>query len=294
MRSEKEMFDLILGIAERDEHIRAVVMNGSRANANIEPDIFQDYDIGYIVDNMAPFYDNRNFAEQFGDILILQTPETMCLDGLPPSGCGHFMYLMQFSDGTRIDLNVSTLEMLKERLEGDEKGEPMVALLDKDDCLPPMPGGSDAVYHVRPPSEKQFHDCCNEFFWITLYVAKALWRNQLPLAMYNFNVYLRDMLHQMLDWYIGTKTNFSVSPGKHGAYYRKYLYKNKYHSYLSTYPTANMRSIWNSIFSACFLFRDIALMVAEHFGFDYNIAEDRNIVVYLERIRKLPRDVTEI
>ena len=32
MRSEKEMYDLILDIAKRDERIRAVYMNGSRAN----------------------------------------------------------------------------------------------------------------------------------------------------------------------------------------------------------------------------------------------------------------------
>lgn len=45
MRSEKEMFELILGVAERDDRIRAVFMNGSRADANSRKDIFQDYDI---------------------------------------------------------------------------------------------------------------------------------------------------------------------------------------------------------------------------------------------------------
>lgn len=32
MRNEKEMFDLILGVATGDERVRAVVLNGSRAN----------------------------------------------------------------------------------------------------------------------------------------------------------------------------------------------------------------------------------------------------------------------
>ena len=31
MRSEKEMYDLILGYANADENIRAVILNGSRA-----------------------------------------------------------------------------------------------------------------------------------------------------------------------------------------------------------------------------------------------------------------------
>jgi len=42
MRTEKEMLDLILGVANRDSRIRAVYMNGSRANPNVKKDIFQD------------------------------------------------------------------------------------------------------------------------------------------------------------------------------------------------------------------------------------------------------------
>ena len=49
MRSEKEMIDLILDTARKDERIRAVYMNGSRTNPNAPKDLFQDYDIVYVV-----------------------------------------------------------------------------------------------------------------------------------------------------------------------------------------------------------------------------------------------------
>ena len=45
MRSEQEMLDLIVGIAREDKCIRAVIMNGSRANPNAPRDFFQDFDI---------------------------------------------------------------------------------------------------------------------------------------------------------------------------------------------------------------------------------------------------------
>ncbi len=35
MRSEKEMMDLVLSLAEQDERIRIVTLEGSRANINI-------------------------------------------------------------------------------------------------------------------------------------------------------------------------------------------------------------------------------------------------------------------
>ena len=55
MRSEKEMMDLILSIAYEDDRIRAVILNGSRTNPNVKPDLFQDYDIVYLVTEVAPF-----------------------------------------------------------------------------------------------------------------------------------------------------------------------------------------------------------------------------------------------
>jgi len=40
MRSDKEMLDIILSTATEDNHIRAVILNGLRANKNIKNDIF--------------------------------------------------------------------------------------------------------------------------------------------------------------------------------------------------------------------------------------------------------------
>ena len=49
MRNEEAMMKLILDIANSDERIRAVYMNGSIVNPNIKKDIFKDYDIVFIV-----------------------------------------------------------------------------------------------------------------------------------------------------------------------------------------------------------------------------------------------------
>lgn len=53
MRTEEEMFDLILGAANRDNRIGAVYMNGSWANPNVKKDIFKGYDIVYAVTETA-------------------------------------------------------------------------------------------------------------------------------------------------------------------------------------------------------------------------------------------------
>src|SRR4051794_1651334 len=77
MRSEKEMYDLILGVAREDERVRAVYMNGSRTNANAPKDIFQDYDIVYVVTETSSFLNNEKWITIFGDLLMVQEPDKL-------------------------------------------------------------------------------------------------------------------------------------------------------------------------------------------------------------------------
>ena len=112
MRSEQEMLELIIATATDDERIRAVIMNGSRTNPNAPRDPFQDFDVVYLVVDDAPFRHNHEWIKRFGEIMIMQMPEDM--QDPPPDNDGGFAYLMQFTDGNRIDLGIYPIEKLKE------------------------------------------------------------------------------------------------------------------------------------------------------------------------------------
>ena len=73
MRSEKEMYELILSVAEKDERVRIVGMNGSRTNPNVPKDDFQDYDIVYVVTDMQSFLDHPSWIDIFGQRVISVT-----------------------------------------------------------------------------------------------------------------------------------------------------------------------------------------------------------------------------
>ncbi len=47
MRTEAEMFQIFSDFAMGDERIRISVLEGSRTNANIPKDSYQDYDISF-------------------------------------------------------------------------------------------------------------------------------------------------------------------------------------------------------------------------------------------------------
>ena len=112
MRTEHEMLEIIINTAKSDDRIRAVIMNGSRVNPNARRDIFQDFDIVYIVTEVGSFKEDHSWIDRFGEIMILQMPEAMQYP--PPRDNGRFVYLMQFADGNRIDLSLFPLAALKE------------------------------------------------------------------------------------------------------------------------------------------------------------------------------------
>ncbi len=277
MRTEKEMFDLILNFAEKDSRVRAVYMNGSRTNQNAPKDVYQDYDIVYVVEDFNTFTEDHSWIDVFGDRLILQMPEAMRY----PSGAGHFNWMMLFKDGNRLDLTLIPIQ----KLELISKDSLTIALMDKDGILPSFPIASDKDYIINPPSELFYLSCCNNFWWCLQNVAKGIARDELPYAMFMYHNVVREELHDMIAWYIGTITDFKVSAGKMGKYFKRYLPTEIYQQYMLTYSDSDYNNLWNAIYTACNLFGYLAILVAEHCSYHYNQNEEEGMRSYLNNVR---------
>lgn len=90
----------------------------------------------------------------------------------------------------------------------------------------------------------------------------------------------------MLEWHIGVDTGFSVSAGKHGKYFKKYLPCDLYGLYMRTYSSADYDRLWDSISAACELLHTSALHVSGYFGYVYNHSEEDAMLAYLGKIRR--------
>lgn len=288
MRSEKEMLDLILNMAKKDDSILAVIMNGSRVNPNVPRDIFQDYDIVYVVKNVKKFVEDRSWISNFGELMIMQTPDEM--EGSTQNYNEKFCFLMQFIDGNRIDLTFYSAEKVED-LKQDSLSK---ILLDKEGILGIFPPPSEKDYIPKPPTKKQFDDCCNEFWWVNPYIAKGIWREELSYTKFMFDGPVRKMFMKMLTWYIGIKTDFKESPGKLGKYFEDYLDPKEWDEFVSTYPDGNYENMWNSLFSMDNLFRKVAIKVGENFGYDYPYGDDKRVTDHLKYVKGLPKNAKDM
>lgn len=289
MRNEKEMYDMLLEIAQDDERIKAVYMNGSRTNKNVPKDIFQDYDVVYVVNETKPFIDDKEWINKFGDIWYMQFPDED--PDFPSDKANFYGWLMQFRDGNRIDLHVESISHAKEHIRDDKL---CTILLDKDGILPDISEASDEDYFVNKPTKEQFSCTCTEFWWCLNNVAKGLWREELPYANDMINFIVRKQLEKMISWQIGIETDFSVSVGKSSKYMYKWLEKDVYNAYLSTYTCGTIQQCWESVFKMIDLFVPIAINVASGLGYDYNSDEEKAGAEFLKLVRELPKDAEEI
>lgn len=286
MRNEEEMFSLILGVAAHDERIRAVILNGSRANPDAPRDALRDYDIVYAVKSVAPFIADKTWPDVFGERALTQEPDDAALFGDASDNAVQYAYLMQFSDGNRIDLTVREERAAERAAKSDGL---TVVLLDKDGRYKGLPAPSAAAYRVRRPTAAEFAACCNEFYWVSAYVAKGLWRRELLYAAAHLNDCVRPMLLKMLGWQAGAAHGFTVGVGKCSKYLPLLLPSEDADALYKTYPPAEEGAMWDALYAAVDLFDKSAAKVAAEMNFHFDERDSAGARGYFDFVRGLKR-----
>jgi aminoglycoside 6-adenylyltransferase len=281
MRSETEIKNLITDFAQNDDRVRAVILNGSRANPKIIPDTLQDFDIVLIVDNLKSFTNDLRWTNIFGDKIISQLPDDMTFGKDYNKGESiDFHYLMFFNDGNRIDLTLFP----KENFKSDFKSDSLTILwVDKDNLFSKIPQSSDKNYHISKPTEKEFSDTCNEFWWVSTFVAKGLLRNEITYSKGMLETVVRPMFMKVIEWKVGIENDFNISFGKAGKYMKAYLSNDFYTKVLRTYSNFETEENWKALFLLTEIFKETSNYVAQKLNFSIDRTEAQNVISYLRK-----------
>lgn len=278
MRTEKEMLDIILTYAKEHDEIKIVGMEGSRIHPKIEKDNLQDYDITYIVTNMDTFTQNDRWLDIFGKRIFMQKPEAMTL--YEPQLGNWYSYLMLLEDGNRIDLKIVPIEEADLYVYSESL---IKILLDKENIIGEIALPTNSSYHVKEPTAQFFDDCCNEFWWVSTFVAKGLCRKEFLYSTDYINQTLRTELYRMISWNVGIDTGFSESVGKSQRFLEKRISQELWNRIIATYNMSSYENLWMVLFSLQEIFREISKEVAQKSGFDYP-EYDEIITNYIEEL----------
>lgn len=266
MRTENELMNLILQIADTLE-VEAIALSGSRTNPQAPKDEFQDYDVVYIVENLNDLLSDLSWLDQFGMRLIEQH-----------NVLGHRrLYLMLFEDGNRIDLTLCPKESIQEWVDSEANFE--VIKDDKglfDSYIP-----SPKRYWTCPPTEEEFVASCNEFWWVSAYVVKAIRRNELIYATDHLYGICQKELLKVLAWQV-TSDRGIVDIGKNYKYLFQYVPAEQEKEFSALLDLSNFDKITQSLFATMGLFNREAQILAQKMGFAYNQEVAVKMMAYAE------------
>ena len=264
MRTDTEMINLILQIADTLE-VEAIALSGSRTNPQATKDEFQDYDVVYIVENLNDLLSDLSWLDQFGIRLIEQH-----------NVLGHRrLYLMLFEDGNRIDLTLCPKEHIQEWVDSEANFE----VIKDDKGLFEAYQPNSKRYWTAPPTEEEFAASCNEFWWVSAYVVKAIRRNQLIYATDHLYGICQQELLKVLSWQV-TSERGSVDIGKNYKYLFQYLPAEQEKEFLALLDLSNFDKITQSLFSTMKGFDREAQILAQKMGFTYDMEVAEKMISY--------------
>ena len=267
MRSEKEVLDAVLCVAAADEAVRAVI------RTNLVPKRKYDYyNFCFVVTDIERF-DGDVFATCFGDRILLYRGDRNYPELFPNKTKAH---LMVFRDGVTIVINAMDKDAFLARYYGEPNhenvwiGDTYLKILDKDGMLPAIERLSEKqTWFAQKPSEEEFHETCNEFWWVLKTFAEYTLRKELPSAMFYLNVAVRDLLNRLIRWDLFLRAGQPVDMGILDCNMEKLLDEDRFGLYKKTYPTADYESIREAFHAVVKLWSITAGEVAAHCGYDY-------------------------
>lgn len=271
-RAEEEMMDTIKSFIDQDDHIRAAVMNGSRVNPNVKADAFQDYDIVCFTDHPMDYVKEQSWMKKLGKPLIVQQNDIEIDDIIYP------IFLMQFDDGNRIDMQFFPLSKLDKR--DDDSLEKI--LTDKDNVLGILPEPSDEIYLTQKPTEKEFLDRVNNIFWCSVNVVKGIHRQEFNYAKRMQEQIIRADLNTLMRWYIASKKDWKINTGVFGKWMEDHLTKDQWSDYLKTCPASDYLDMWQAMIKMIDITRDYARPLAKELGTTYPEHEEAGIRAYID------------
>lgn len=264
MRTDTEMMTQILQIAESLQ-VEAVALSGSRADIHSLRDQFQDYDVVYIVDDLEDLISDLSWLDQFGSLLISQHNVVE----------HRHLYLMLFEDGNRIDLTLCPKEYIQEWVESEANFE----VIKDDEGLFEAYKPNAKRYWIAPSSEEEFAAACNEFWWVSAYVVKAIRRNQLIYATDHLYGICQQELLKVLAWQVASDKE-AVDIGKNYKYLFHYLPAEKEKEFSALLDLSSFDKITQSLFSTMKGFDREAQILAQKMGFTYDKEVAEKMITY--------------
>ena len=286
---QEDVFNTLIQWAEQRSSIRAMLLTSTRAVPNAAVDFLSDYDVILIVEDIHPFYEDRGWLKDFGDVLVVYW-DPIFPD--PEHGIERTANVTQYADGLKIDFSLWPVALFQKIVQAPALEAELDAgyrvLLDKDRLTRELKPPTHQAYIPTRPTNEAYQLLINDFFTDVPYMAKCLLRGELLPAKWCLDYDMKHVhLRPMLEWRMGVEHNWSVPTGSLGKGLKKKLPPEIWPRLEDTYAGANMQDNWEALYRTITLFREVAMQVGAGLGYDYPLELDQRVTAFVQRMRAM-------
>lgn len=266
--------------AQSVEDIRAAFIVGSRARADHPADEWSDMDIIFFTSEQNYYLNNNEWLNNFGDI---------CTSFVALTEGGDPECLTLFDGGWQVDFVIHTLDefihLVKNRIIPNNFYRGVKVLIDKDHvAYNIMPRGNKAP-QGNPLSESRFLQSINMFWFIALYTAKQILRNELWVEKVR-DSNLKKLLLQMIEWHEKTINGIEYDTWHEGRFICEWASKETQAELQNSFGQFNRTDSWKALIATINLFKRLSHDISEKKNFSYPYDLEKSVYDWINQKNK--------
>lgn len=268
MQFREDKLKSIIEWSDSNNDVRAALLTSSLVNPLAPVDEFSDLDIELVFDESVKYISSSNWIHNFGNPISMIEEDETSFD------CKHAMKMVLYDDYVKVDFKLYNKSQFLAEIQQDGLSEDWdigyKILIDKDGYALNMKKPTYEISIIKKPTEKQFKQLLNDFWWDTTYVAKCLARDEIFYAKFASESNIRiDYLIPLIEWYIASQHNWNITTNKYGRLFKKHLTSELWEKVEKTFSGSNINDNWNALFSMADFVAEIGNELSKILGYEY-------------------------
>ncbi|MGR6318205.1 aminoglycoside 6-adenylyltransferase [Micromonospora soli] len=253
--------------AQQRHDIRAALVVGSHARADVPADQWSDIDIVIVVDDPTTYATDGSWLTTFGRPLLTFTE---------PTAVGGFIERrVLFDTGQDVDfalLPSAAVEQIGTDPEAATVwGRGFRVLVDKVNLERRLPGGAAPV-RPAPPDTAVFGHLTHDFWYHALWTAKKLRRGEVWIAKECCDCYLKTLLVRLLAWH--AQASRPVDTWHGGRFLERWADRQALHDLRSAYASYDADDVARALWATVDLFGRLERKCADRLGLELTVPHD--------------------
>ena len=265
------------------EDFRAAFIVGSQARRDHPADQFSDLDIILFVRDVESRYQDSSWLEEIAPLWLSQMGNTV--NGEPER-------LVLFAGGFQVDFVFHPVEVVPQFQQmvaagnlPDTLQRGTRILFDKDGLLPILPE-SARIPPVPHPTEKEFLQTLDSFWFNAVYCAKQLRRGDLWLFQNSSSGMIWPLL-RMVEWQARATHGWDYDTWHAGKFIAEWADPEIYTALQYVFAHLESADSWRALQTRLSLMHDTAMKLATAMEYSYPFALEQNISKCIQEIREV-------